>query len=147
MRLGSGWPSSALSSAFAMTSSWLSGDGWSGLLACWCGRHLAAGCVRGVFGDLGVSCVASSVGVSFLASVVFVGGVCRMVSGSVSRVSAVRFCPERCMGVCGDVRTFVVSACVLSAELWWLESFPWVMVLGGGANVGCVRLPGAGCSV
>ena len=96
-----------------------------------------AGCARGAFGDLGVSFVASALPVS---------GVCRVVSSSGSRVSAVRFCLERCMGVVGGVRS-VVSACVLSAELWWLESFPWVMVLGGVANVGCVRLPGAGCSV
>ena len=97
-----------------------------------------AGCVRGAFGDLGVSCVVWAVSV---------GGVCRMESGSVSRVSAVRFCPERCMGVFGGVRTFVVSACVLSAELLCLESFPRVMVLGGVANVGCIRLLGAGCAV
>ena len=50
------------------------------------------------------------------------------------------------MGVVGGVRN-VVSACVLSAELWWLESFPWVMVLGGVADFCCVRLPEVGCSV
>ena len=70
-----------------------------------------------------------------------------MVSESGCRVSAVRFCPERCIGVIGGVGNVVVSACVLLAGLWWLESFPWVMVVGGGASVGCVRLPGAGCSV
>ena len=48
------------------------------------------------------------------------------------------------MGVFGVVRNVVVSACVLSAEFWWLESFPWVVVLGGVANVGCFGLPGAG---
>ena len=74
-----------------------------------------SGCVRGVFGDLGVACVVWVVSVS---------GVCRMVSGSVSRVSTVRFCPERCMGVFGDVRTFVVSAWVFSAGLLCLESCP-----------------------
>ena len=54
-----------------------------------------------------------------------------------------RFCPYRCMGVFGVVRNVVVSACVLSAELW-LESCLRVMVLVGVANVGCFGLPGAG---
>ena len=56
-------------------------------------------------------------------------------------------CPERLMGVVGGVRNFVVLACVLSAELLRFESFPRVMVLGGVANVGCDRRPGAGCAV
>ena len=97
-----------------------------------------AGYVRGAFGDLGVS---------FVSSALPVGGVCRTVSESGSRVSAVRFCLEQCMGVVGGVRNFVVSACVLSAGLLWLESFPRVMVLVGVATVGCARLPGAGCAV
>ena len=130
-----------------MASSWLAGPGWSGLLVCWCGRPPAAGCVRGAFGDLGVSCVASWVLVLFVVSAQPVSGVCRIVSDSGAMVSAVRFCLEQCMGVVGGVRNFVVSSCVLSAELLWLESFPRVMVLGGVANVGCVRLPGAGCAV
>ena len=105
-----------------------------------------SGCDRGALGDLRVFCVASALGVSFVASALPVGAVCRMVSESGSMVSAVRFCPERFMGLFGGMRTFVVSACVLSAELLWLESFPRVMVWGGVANVGCVRLPGAGCA-
>ena len=114
------------------------GVGRSSCLACWSVGNTVAGCARGVFGDLGVSCVAS---------VLLVGGVCRMVSESGSRVSAVRFCPERFMGVFGGVGSFVVSACVLSAELVCLVSFPRVRVLGGVANVVCVGLPGAGCVV
>ena len=70
-----------------------------------------------------------------------------LLSESGCRVSAVRFCLEWFNGVAGGVSNVVVSAGVLSAELRWLESFPRVMVLGGVANVGCVRLPGAGCSV
>ena len=114
-----------------------SGRRWSCWLAWWCVRATVSGFARGAFGDLGVS---------FVASALLVGGVCRMVSESGCRVSAVRFCPERLIGVIGGVRN-VVSACVLSAEFWWLESFPWVMVLGGVATVGCAGLPAAGCAV
>ena len=102
----------ALGSPFHLTAF---GSGWSCCLVCLYIRTMVSGCVRGAFGDLGVTCVAWAV---------VVGGVCRMVSGSVSRVSTVRFCPERCMGVFGDVRTFVVSAWVFSAGLLCLESFP-----------------------
>ena len=91
----------------------------SGLLIRW--EHGGRVCPWCLFGDLGVSCVAS---------VLLVGGVCRMVSESGCRVSAVRFCPERCIGVIGGVGNVVVSACVLSAGLFWLESFPRVMVFG-----------------
>ena len=104
-----------------------------------------SGCVRGVFGDLGVACVVffGDPGVCVVASSLSFSGVCRMVSEAGSRVSAVRFCPDRCMGVFGVVRNVGVSARVLSAELW-LESCLRVMVLGGVANVGCFGLPGAG---
>ena len=84
------------------------GLGWSCCVACWDVGNAVAGCARGAFGDLGVS---------FVASALPVGGVCCMVAESGSRMSAVRFCPERCMGVFGGVRNVVVSACVLSAEL------------------------------
>ena len=59
-----------------------------------------AGCARGACGDLGVSFVASALPMS---------GVCRMVSESGSRVSAVRFCLESFMGECCCIGLCVVG--------------------------------------
>ena len=49
----------------------VSGRRWSCWLACWCVRATVSGFARGAFGDLGVS---------FVASALPVGGVCRVVS-------------------------------------------------------------------
>ena len=70
-----------------------------------------------------------------------------LLSESGCKVSAVRFCLEWFNGVVGGVGDVAVSACVLSAGLLWLESFPRVRDLVGVATVWCARLPGAGCAV